>query len=122
MVHMKKTFYTVIIALLTLSCYQPERNCQDYKTGTFSFDYVVNGEGRVGKFTRDEQYSVEYYGNKIDSAAVKWLNDCEFVLQDVKSKASVHMKILSTTDNSYTFEYGLVGEAKKIQGTAVRTK
>ena len=119
---MKKVFYTGIIALLAFSCYQPERNCQDYKTGTFSFDYVVNGEEKVGKFTRDELYSVEYYDNKIDSATVKWLNDCEFVLQDVKSKASVHMKILSTTDNSYTFEYSLVGEAKKIQGIATRTK
>lgn len=119
---MKKGLFILFIALTTLSCYQPERNCQEYKTGTFSFDYVVNGEEKVGKFTRDERYSVEYYDNKIDSATVKWLNDCEFILQDVKSKASVHMKILTTTENSYTFEYSLVGEAKKAQGTATRTK
>ncbi len=120
---MRKALYTLFIAILTLSCYQqPERNCQDYKTGTFSFDYIVNGEEKLGKFTRDEQYSIEYYDNKIDSATVKWLNECEFVLQDLKSKASVHMKILSTTDNSYTFEYSLVGESKKLKGTAVRTK
>ena len=119
---MEKGLYTLLVALLTLSCYQPERNCQDYKTGTFSFNYVVNGEEKVGKFSRDERYSVEYYDNKIDSAAVKWLNDCEFVLQDVASKASVHMKIISTTDKSYTFEYSLVGESKKIQGIAIRTK
>lgn len=119
---MRKVFYIGIIVLLTLACYQPERNCQEYKTGTFRFDYMVNGEKKIGEFTRDELYSVEYYDNKIDSATVKWLNDCEFVLQDVKSKGSVHMKILSTTDNSYTFEYSLVGDAKKAQGTATRTK
>lgn len=119
---MKKTFYAILITTLALSCNQPERNCQDYRTGAFSFDYVVNGEEKVGKFSRDENYSIEYYDNKIDSAAVKWVNDCEFVLQDLKSKTSVHMKILSTTDNSYTFEYSLVGDAKKVRGTAVRTK
>ena len=118
----KKIITLSIASAFFYSCYAPERNCQDYKTGTFSFDYVVTGEEKVGKFTRNEQYSVEYYDNKIDSATVKWLNDCEFVLQDVKSKASVHMKILSTTNNSYTFEYRLVGDAKKIQGTATRTK
>ena len=99
-----------------------KRNCKDYKTGEFTFNYIVNGEEKEGRFTRNEEYSVEYYDNKIDSATVKWVNDCEFVLQDLKSKASVHMKILSTTDNSYTFEYGLVGDAKKIRGTAVRNK
>jgi hypothetical protein len=119
---MKKIFYSLLITSFLLSCDQPERNCQEYKTGTFSFNYIVNGEEKLGTFTRDQNYSVEYYDNKIDSAAVKWVNDCEFVLQDVKSKASVHMKILSTTDNSYTFEYSLVGDAKKIRGTALRTK
>lgn len=119
---MKKALYLLLIALNVVSCNQPDRNCQDFKTGTFSFNYIVNNEEKVGSFTRDEQFSIEHYDNKIDSAKVKWINDCEFVLQDVKSKASVHMKILSTTDNSYTFEYGLVGEAKKIKGTASRTK
>jgi hypothetical protein len=118
---MKKVYFVFILSLLIASCDQPERNCKDYKTGVFSFDYVVNGEEKVGRFTRDEAYSVEYYDNKIDSAAVKWLNDCEFVLQDIKTKSSVHMKILSTTDKTYTFEYSLVGDAKKIQGTAIKT-
>ncbi len=104
-----------------VSCYQPERDCKDYKTGEFNFTYVAEGEEKEGTFTRGADFSVEYYDHKIDSATVKWINDCEFVLQDVKTKASVHMKILSTTENSYTFEYGYVGEAKKLQGTAIRT-
>jgi hypothetical protein len=118
---MRKAVSVLFISVFLFSCSQQERNCKDYKTGTFSFDYVLNGEEKVGKFTRDNTYSVEYYDNKIDSATVKWVNDCEFVLQDLKSKTSVHMKILSTTNNSYTFEYSLVGEAKKIRGTAIKT-
>lgn len=118
---MIKRLFILLIFVTISSCYQPDHNCKDFKTGEFSFDYVVNGEAKTGRFTRDEAFSVEYYDSKIDSATVKWINDCEFVLQDIKSKSSVHMKILATTDKSYTFEYSLVGEAKKIQGTATKT-
>lgn len=118
---MTKLVFLLLFFVTAMSCYHPERNCADFKTGEFSFDYTINGENKTGKFTRTDEFSVEYYDSKIDSATVKWLNDCEFVLQDLKTKSSVHMKILSTTANSYTFEYGLVGESKKIQGTALKT-
>lgn len=116
----KRVLLLFVLATLA-SCYQPNRDCADFKTGEYSFDYTVNGDEKTGKFTRNEAYSVEYYDSKIDSATVKWINDCEFVLQDIKTKSSVHMKILSTTNNSYTFEYSLVGDAKKVQGTATKT-
>ena len=112
----------LFLSLLLVACYQPQRNCADFKVGTYSFDYEVNGEKKSGIFTRGNQYSVEYYDSKIDSATVKWINDCEFVLQDIKTKTSVQMKILSTTAESYTFEYSLVGKSNKSRGTAVRTK
>jgi len=76
---------------------------------------------RIIKLVSSVLISIEYYDNKIDSATVKWVNDCEFILQDIKTKTFIHMKILSTTDNSYTFEYGKVGEPKKVQGTAYKT-
>ncbi len=117
----KRLFLSLAVCSSLGSCYQPERNCGDFKTGTFSFDYEVNGEKKSGTFIRDGQYSVDYYDNKIDSATVKWVNDCEFVLQDLKTKTSIHMKILSTTEKSYTFEYGLVGKSKKSRGTALKT-
>jgi len=110
-----------LICLIFSSCYQPERNCTDFKTGTFSFDYEINGETKSGTFTRDDRYSIDYYDNKIDSATVKWVNDCEFILQDVKTKNSIQMKILSTTEKSYTFEYNKVGASKKARGTAFKT-
>ncbi len=118
---MKKYVYVLLIFVFVVSCYPPERNCADYKTGEFSFNYTLDGEEKTGRFTREAEFSIEYYDNKIDSATVKWVNDCEFVLQDIKTKTSIHMKILSTTDNSYTFEYGKVGEPKKVQGTAYKT-
>ncbi len=102
---MKKLSLCFLVLFLFVACYQPERACSDFRTGSFSFDYVVAGVEKTGTFTRDSLYSIEYYDNKIDSATVRWVNDCEFILKDVHNKISIHYKILKTTDSSYTFEY-----------------
>jgi len=124
-----------ILVLLSLSaflgCYQVQRDCEDFKTGTFEFNYTVDGEEKVGKFVRTEKLNVDYYENKVDSASVRWINDCEFILTKLNPKnkseeKAIHFKILSTSENAYTFEYQLAmkdpfkkpriekGEAKKI--------
>ncbi|WP_419211419.1 hypothetical protein ACNR9Q_11790 [Maribacter sp. X9] len=95
----------IIIPLLLCSCYQPERNCKDFKTGAFEFTYEIGDTLKKGKFIRNEKYSIDHYDDQVDSATVRWYNDCEFVLQDVNSKAAIQYKIISTTDSSYTFEY-----------------
>jgi hypothetical protein len=101
----KKITTLIITSLLFSSCYQPERDCKKYKTGSFKFTYKLGETVKEGKFTRDEKYSVDYYENKIDSATVRWFNDCEFVLQDIHNKTAIQYKIISTTDSSYTFQY-----------------
>lgn len=95
----------IITFLLFSSCYQPERDCEKYKTGSFKFTYELGETVKEGVFTRDEKYSVDFYEDKIDSATVRWFNDCEFVLQDIHSKTAIQYKIISTTDSSYTFQY-----------------
>ncbi|MDO1514664.1 hypothetical protein Q2T41_18580 [Maribacter confluentis] len=103
---MIKNFFIAIGICATLtSCYEPERNCKAYKTGTFTFTYEINGLEKEGKFIRDDKYSVDYYEDQIDSATVRWYNDCEFVLQDINSKNAIQYKIISTTDSTYTFQY-----------------
>ncbi|APA66441.1 hypothetical protein YQ22_16760 [Maribacter sp. 1_2014MBL_MicDiv] len=123
---MKKIFFTAITSLLLFSCYQPERDCDKYKTGTFKFTYEVGDTVKEGKFIRTKDYSIDYYENKIDSATVRWFNDCEFVLQDINSKTAIHYKIISTTDSSYTFQYksAVKDPNKKLvvkTGTAIKT-
>lgn len=94
------------------SCYEQERKCGDFKTGTFTFTYQIDGVEKTGKFVRTKDYNIDYYENKIDSASIRWINDCEFIQTKIhpKSKAeekAIHMKILSTKNDSYTFEYSL---------------
>lgn len=107
-----KKWIVLCTALLCLSCYNIERNCNDFKTGTFTFDYVIDGEKRTGTFVRTENLNIDYFENTVDSASIRWVNDCEFIQTKInpKTKAeaeAIHMKILSTTDSSYTFEYKL---------------
>ena len=108
---MKIVVVLLVFTLLT-SCYTKERNCADFKTGTFSFTYQIDGVEKTGKFVRTEDYNIDYYENKIDSASIRWINDCEIIQTKVNPKnmaeeKAIHMKILSTTKDSYEFEYSL---------------
>ncbi|MGI9551116.1 MAG: DNA topoisomerase IV [Aurantibacter sp.] len=123
----KKLLLLLVLGSVITSCYQPERNCQNYKNGKFTFDYVVDSITKTGVFTRQDDLSIEYYDGKVDSATVRWINDCEYVVkkinpQHIGEEKPVHIKILTTTDNSYTFEFSIVGNSKtKSKGTAVKT-
>ena len=122
----KNILYTAFLSLFISSWYQPEHDCEKYKTGTFKFTYEVGDTIKEGKFIRTDDYSVDYYENKVDSATVRWFNDCEFVLQDINSKTAIHYKIISTTDSSYTFQYNsaVKDPNKKLvvkTGTAIKT-
>lgn len=108
---MKRTLIFLFPLLMT-NCYNVTRSCNDYKTGTFEFSYNLNGQEKTGRFTRTDALNIDYYDGKIDTSSVRWINDCEFVLKKLNPKSNIekdaiHMKILSTTDSSYTFEYKL---------------
>ena len=92
------------------NCYKVERNCADFKTGTFKFTYIDEGIEKIGTFVRTDTYNIDYYENNIDSAKVRWINDCEFILEKINpltanEAKAIHLKILTTTDSSYIFEY-----------------
>lgn len=111
---------------LLIGCYAPERNCTDFKNGSFTFTTIVDGTELKTTFTRKDGLEVDYFDGKADSSSVRWINDCEYIVKKLhpKNKAEerpIHMKILTTSDNSYTFEYGIVGEAKKQRGTVIKT-
>lgn len=123
----KRVLFVFILFIALVSCYGPSRDCQAFKTGEFLFDYQIGDSLKQGRFIRGENFSVDYYENKVDSASIRWINDCEFVLQDLKSKVGIHYKIIKTTDSSYTFEYknAVKDPNRKVvvkTGTAVRLK
>ena len=113
---MKRMLLGVLI--LFQSCYTVERNCLPFHTGTFEFTQIIKNEMKTSTFTRDSLYEIEQFEGKIDTASIRWVNDCECILTKLnptsnQEKRPIQIKIISTTQNSYVFEYSLVGDAKK---------
>lgn len=122
---MKKLLYLPVVVILA-SCYQQHRECAGFRTGTFRFEDEINGVKKTSEFERTETLQVETFEGKTDTSSVRWINDCEFVLQKLHPKnmeqaKAVHMKILSTTEETYTFEYSFVGSNDKRKGTVTKT-
>ncbi|QRM90150.1 DNA topoisomerase IV [Lacinutrix sp. WUR7] len=119
-------YFLIALVLLSFSsCYQVERNCTDYKTGSFYSEVIIDSVVYKSDFTRTKDLQIEVYQGKTDSAQVRWINDCEMIFKTINPKnmaerKDVHLKILTTTDSSYTFEYSYVGEKLKQKGKAFK--
>lgn len=123
---MKLIVAMLLVQIFALSCESPERNCSDFKTGTFTFETLLDGELVATTFTRNDTLEVDYYKGKADSSAVRWINDCEYIVKKLNPRSmseekALHMKIIATDGDFYTFEYSLVGETSKQRGTAKKT-
>lgn len=121
---MKKIILLPLLLLL-ISCYQAEHNCKDFKTGKFRFEYEVNGEKKVTLFERNDSIEIETFEGKTDTASIRWVSDCEYILRKLHPKnmaeeKSINMKILTTSGKSYTFEFGIVGSDQKQKGTVTK--
>lgn len=121
---MKKIYLLLLLPLL-VSCYEQERNCTDFKTGKFEFVQEIKGEKQTSTFERTDKLQIETFNGKTDTASLRWVNDCEFVLKklhpkNMEEEKAISMKIVATKGNTYTFEYAFVGEAKKEIGTVTK--
>ncbi len=118
---------TLLLNLLLFSCYSPERNCKDFKTGTFEYEALVGTEVLTTTFFRNDTIEIDYFKGKSDTSAIRWINDCEYIVRKINPKnmaeeKAIHMKILTTKSDEYVFEYNIVGDTKKQKGTAKKIK
>jgi hypothetical protein len=121
---MKKLLLLPLVLVL-FSCYEQERKCVDFKTGTFSFEHEIDGEIKKTVFTRTEELEIETFEGKTDTSTIRWVSDCEYILHKKNPKSNadkkgVAIKILNTSKNSYTFEFGMVGSPNRQRGTVTR--
>ncbi len=122
---MKNLPVVFFVFLLFTGCYSPERDCASYRTGTFEFETYLNGEIVTSRFVRNDSIEIDHFQGKTDTSSVRWLNDCEYIIKNLNPKnraerQPIHIKILTTGKDSYTFEYGLVGDSKKEKGEVKR--
>jgi len=121
-----KFLYMLIFLSLT-NCYKVTRQCEDYKTGEFFSEVNINGKFYKSKFIRNNTLQIETYNSKVDSSELRWINNCEVIFKTINPKnmaeqKDIHLKILTTTDSSYTYEYSYVGETIKQKGIAYKIK
>jgi hypothetical protein len=118
---MKKIIFLLPLLVL-MSCYNVERNCKDFKTGKFKFEFEVDGVKKTTVFERQDSIEIETFEGKTDSSTIRWVSDCEYILQKIhpknmEEKKAITMRILTTSKKSYTFEFGIVGSDQKQRGT-----
>lgn len=111
------------VFFLAASCYEMERDCESFRTGTFEFETFIDGDLLKTTFVRSDSIEIDYFQGKSDTSSVRWINECEYIVRKVNPKSieerkAIHMKILHTEKDKYTFEYNLVGQSKKQRGSA----
>tara|TARA_R110002073_G_scaffold244979_5_gene407093 strand:- start:5981 stop:6265 length:285 start_codon:yes stop_codon:yes gene_type:complete len=89
----------------------------------FESTVIIDDVSYTSTFKRTDRLQVETFENNTDSATVRWINNCEVVFKTINPKnmaeqKDIHLKILTTTDSTYTFEYSYVGEVIKQRGIA----
>lgn len=125
---MKSVLFCFLASLLFAACYSPQLNCKKYKTGIFEYQSYLNGELIKARIVRNDSLEIDYYDEKQpDTSKIRWVNDCEYILRKYhpknrKEKQSFQIQIISTTKDSYTFEFSKVGESQKSQFTAKRVE
>lgn len=120
-------FLYVLLFVSFFSCYETTRNCTDFKTGEFYSEVTIDGFLFTSTFKRTDTLQIEVYNHAVDSTQLRWINDCEVVFKTINPKnmaerKDIHLKILTTTDSSYTYEYSYVGETIKQKGVAFKSK
>ena len=120
-----KKIILLLLSIFLISCSEKERKCKDFKTGTFEFTQEIDGKKNTSTFIRTEKLQIETYNGKTDTTTIRWVNDCEFILQklhpkSMKEEKAISMKILFTTKNTYTFEYSFVGSNKRERGIVTK--
>ena len=111
--------------LFFCSCYSVKRDCKNFQTGSFEFTTLVGDEIKTSYFFRTKDLEIETFEGKVDTARIRWVNDCECILTKLNPKSNqdkrpVQIKILSTEGNTYTFEYSLVGKSDNKQRGTIR--
>lgn len=120
-----KKHLLLLLPLLLASCYHAGRDCKDFKTGRYRSEVTINGKVHQTVSDRRDSIVIETYKGKTDTATIRWVNDCEYVLRKLHPKTmaerqAVTIKILTTSGKSYTFEFGAVGSDQRQKGTATK--
>lgn len=116
-----------LISLFFISCYEQERNCEDFRTGRFEFEALSGTEVFKTTIIRNDSLEIDFFQGKSDTSSIRWINDCEYVIKKLHpknqaEKKAILIKILSTSKDEYSFQFSEVGSSKSSKGVARRVR
>ncbi len=122
-----RRFLVLFLFILLVACQQPEKDCEKFQTGTFTFEALVGTELETTTFIRNDSIEIDYFRGKADTSSIRWINDCEYIVKKINPKnmaeeKAVHIRILNSSNNQYTFDYAIVGQSIRKKGTATKVK
>lgn len=123
-----KPLSLIFLFIFLLNCISTKRNCKDFHRGNFYTETIVNGIKYKSTFSRDNSgIQIEEFEGKIDSSYVRWVNECEMILSPINpkkmsEKKNIFIKILTTNDTSYTYEYSFLGQTNKLKAEAIKIR
>ncbi len=120
---MKNIALLLLILFSLSSCYNNERDCDKFRTGTFVWEQESGGRLLTTEFTRTEELQIERFEGKVDTSRIEWVNNCEWRVIPINPKSNADsraylFKILNTSEDSYTFEFKQSGREQTYRGTA----
>jgi|SRR5690606_9174144 len=119
-------FLTVFVMFVVFSgCYEHERNCADFRTGSFEFEALSGTEVFKTTIVRNDTMEIDFFQGKTDTSSIRWINDCEYIITKLNpknqaEKKAILIKILTTSEDQYSFEFSEVGKTKSSKGVARR--
>ncbi len=122
---MKRHPLLLLLILFCSACYENKRDCQDFQEGTFIWEQESGGKLLRTEFTRTKNLQIERFENKVDTSRIEWINDCEWRVIPIDPETNAEsraylFKILSTSEDSYSFEFTQSGRDQIYKGTAVK--
>ncbi len=120
-------FLLFVLCIIANGCYSPKRDCASFKTGTFEFEALSGTEVFKTTIIRNDSTEIDFYEGKTDTSSIRWINDCEYIVTKIHptnmaEKKAIHIKILTTDRDKYTFEFKEVGKTKTRKATARKIK
>ncbi len=121
--------FLCLLSMIVLfsSCYEQDRHCEDFRTGSFEFEALSGTEVFKTTIIRNDTLEIDFFQGKSDTSSIRWINDCEYIIQKINpknqaEKKAILIKILTTSKDQYTFEFSEVGKTNSSKGVAHRVK
>jgi hypothetical protein len=119
-----KNLVFLFFLFILFSCVESKKlDVKSFKTGTFKTLLDANDDTSIA--VRNDSIQIENYNSKIDTFAINWVNNFEYVLKKVNPKTVLdntpfHVKITGIKENSYTFTAYYKGSNFRQTGTVIK--